>query len=126
MELIDSILLYREKKEDFIKKYIDKYQVITLRSNVVGINKCLKESYILLSYFDRLIEQYSLKKFVFDNADGPFVIYLCYKDDIYRIEVLDNYKQDILSTIKDSTYKIGAVGHDFLHYSILNKNGLII
>ena len=54
------------------------------------------------------------------------VPYLCYKDDIYRIEVLDNYKQDILSTIKDSTYKIGAVGHDFLHYSILNKNGIQI
>lgn len=84
MELIDSILLYREKKEDFIKKYIDKYQVITLRSNVVGINKCLKESYILLSYFDRLIEQYSLKKFVFDNADGPFVIYLCSKDECLK------------------------------------------
>ena len=54
------------------------------------------------------------------------VPYLCYKDDIYRIEVLDNYKQDVLNAVKDSVYKIGATGHDFLHYSILNKNGLQI
>ena len=54
------------------------------------------------------------------------VPYLCYKDDIYRIEVLDNYKQDILDTVKDSIYKVGASGNDFLHYSILNKNGIQI
>lgn len=54
------------------------------------------------------------------------VPYLCYKDDIYRIEVLDNYKQDILNNVKDSIYKVGATGHDFLHYSILNKNGIQI
>ena len=54
------------------------------------------------------------------------VPYLCYKDDIYRIEILDNYNQDILKTIKGSLYKVGAIGNDFLHYSILNKNGIQI
>lgn len=54
------------------------------------------------------------------------VPYLCYKDDIYRVEVLDNYKQDILQNIKGSLYKVGAIGNDFLHYSILNKNGIQI
>lgn len=52
------------------------------------------------------------------------VPYLCYKDDIYRVEVLDNYKEDILRSIKSSLYKCGAIGNDFLHYSILNKNGI--
>ncbi len=54
------------------------------------------------------------------------VPYLCYKDDIYRVEILDNYNQDILKTIKGSLYKVGAIGNDFLHYSILNKNGIQI
>lgn len=52
------------------------------------------------------------------------VPYLCYKDDIYRVEVLDNYKEDILRSIKTSLYKCGAIGNDFLHYSIINKNGI--
>ena len=54
------------------------------------------------------------------------VPYLCYKDDIYKVEILDNYNQDILKSIKDSVYKIGAIGNDFLHYSILDKNGVQI
>lgn len=52
--------------------------------------------------------------------------YLIYKDDIYRIEILDSYKIDILRTMNKSLYKIGAIGNDFLHYSILNKNGFQI
>ncbi len=54
------------------------------------------------------------------------VPYLTYKDDIYRIKVLDNYDQDILATIGNSLYKVGAIGNDFLHYSIINKNGFQI
>lgn len=52
--------------------------------------------------------------------------YLCYKDDIYKVEILDNYNQDKLRALGDSLYKVGAIGNDFLHYSILNKNGLQI
>ena len=54
------------------------------------------------------------------------VPYLCYKDDFYKIEILDNYKEDILRSIKGSLYNVGAIGNDFLHYSILNKNGFQI
>lgn len=54
------------------------------------------------------------------------VPYLCYKDDIYRVEILDNYSQDKLKCLNDSLYKVGAIGNDFLHYSILDKNGLQI
>lgn len=52
--------------------------------------------------------------------------YLCYKDDVYRIEVIDSYNQDILKCCGSSLYKVGAIGNDFLHYSILDKNGLQI
>lgn len=52
--------------------------------------------------------------------------YLCYKDDVYRIEVLDSYDGDILKACKGSLYKVGAIGNDFLHYSILDKNGIQI
>lgn len=52
--------------------------------------------------------------------------YLCYKDDIYRLEVLDNYNEDILLSLSNSLYKVGAIGNDFLNYSILDKNGLQI
>ena len=54
------------------------------------------------------------------------VPYLVYKDDIYRVEILDNYNKDILRSIKGSMYKVGAIGNDLLHYSILDKNGFQI
>lgn len=52
--------------------------------------------------------------------------YLCYSDDVYRIEILDSYNEDILRGLGDTIYKVGAIGNDFLHYSILNKNGVQI
>ena len=54
------------------------------------------------------------------------VPYLSYKDDVYKVEILDNYKTDVLQSIKGSLYKVGAIGNDFLHYSVLNKNGIQI
>ena len=54
------------------------------------------------------------------------VPYLCYKDDLYEVKILDNYSPDILKASKDSEYKVGTIGNDFLHYSILNKNGIQI
>lgn len=52
--------------------------------------------------------------------------YLCYKDDTYKIEIMDSYNNDIFVSLNNSLYKVGAIGNDFLHYSILNKNGLQI
>ena len=52
--------------------------------------------------------------------------YLSYRNEQYRIETLDNYNEDTYRVIGDSLYRIGAVGNDLLHYSILNKNGVQI
>ena len=54
------------------------------------------------------------------------VPYLSYIEDNYEIKILDNYNQDSFKTIKNSLYRVGSLGNDFLHYSILNKNGIQI
>ena len=51
------------------------------------------------------------------------VPYLSYRNENYKVKILDNYNQDILRSIDDSLYRVGALGNDFLHYSILDKNG---
>ena len=52
--------------------------------------------------------------------------YIEVKNEQYRIAVLDNYNQDIFTNIDNSLYRIGAIGNDLLHYSILDKNGVQI
>ncbi len=88
---INDILVEREKKYNLIKKYINDYQIITLKSNIVGSNKKLPEAYILLSIYDRLIPNNYFKKIVLDNSDGPMIIYLfaktkSLKEDMIQIE----------------------------------------
>lgn len=88
---INDILVCREEKSNLIKNYIPKYQVVTLKANIVGSNKNLKEAYILLSYFDLLIPNNYIKKEIIDNSDGPFIIYLfdnnkSMKDDMVLLE----------------------------------------
>ena len=51
MEVINNILQAREEKSNLIKQYINDYQIITLKANIVGENKNIREAYILLSYF---------------------------------------------------------------------------
>lgn len=101
MEVSNTILSFREKKDYFIKKYIDEYQVISLRANIVGNNKCIKESYILLSYFDKLIDKYSINKFVFNNDDGPCVIYLCSKDECLKDKMVVLEEENTLGRFVD-------------------------
>jgi hypothetical protein len=39
---------------------------------------------------------------------------------------MDGYDQDTYKYPTTSNYKIGSIGNDFLHYAILNKNGIVI
>ena len=77
---INQILVCRENKANLIKKYIKDYQVVTLKANIVGSNKNMKEAYILLSYFDKLILNTYVEKHILDDCDGPLIIYL-YKEE---------------------------------------------
>ncbi len=113
---IENVLSIMNFEGSILSKSLDK--------NI--INSICEDGYYEINDLNTRIDMLtSLYKNAFKRVTST-VPYLCYKDDIYRIEVLDNYKQDILRTVKDSLYKIGAVGHDFLHYSILNKNGIQI
>ena len=60
MEISNLILEDREKKNHIIKQYINDYQVITLKANIPGTNKQTKEAYILLNYFDKLLNEKKL------------------------------------------------------------------
>lgn len=88
MKTSDDILLCREKKHNFIKQYVLDHQVVTLKANIVGENKNMKEAYILLSYFDKLIPNTYITKYVMDDADGPLIIYLFSKEKNLKEEMV--------------------------------------
>ena len=49
--------------------------------------------------------------------------YISFKDNEYEVSVVDNYNQEIFKSFKNSIYKVGCLGNDFLHYVVLDKNG---
>lgn len=113
---IENILSILNFEGSILSKSLDK-QII---------NSVCEDGYYEVSDLNKRIDMLtSLYKNSFKRVTST-VPYLCYKDDIYRVEILDNYKQDILRTVEGSLYKVGAIGNDFLHYSILNKNGIQI
>lgn len=101
METNNNILIAREKKYQFIKQFITDYQVITLKANIVGDNKKIKEAYILLSYFDTKISKYCTSKYIFDDFDGPMIIYLCQKDKCLKETMVLYEENDELGRFVD-------------------------
>ena len=85
---INNILVCREKKANLIKSYTNDYQVVTLKANIVGENKNMKEAYILLSYFDKQIPNTYLKKEIHDDLDGPLVLYLFPNDKSLKEDMI--------------------------------------
>lgn len=90
--IADKILIDREKKDNLIKSYTDSYQVVSLKANIPGINKNIKEAFVIVSIFDKQILKYNpLKRMYFDSYDGPYIIYLFNKNknlkkDMIKIE----------------------------------------
>ena len=76
---INRILEDREKKDLLIKKYLEDYNVISLKANIVGIDKNVFESYFLISYFEKIIDKEIprfLKKERFETFDGSYILYI--------------------------------------------------
>lgn len=134
-----------DKIVSYIKKLdskIDEFSLIGIENILTLINfedntlgRAIDKRAIKAIYADGYYEVNDLNKrinILIDLFKGAYkkitstIPYLCYKDDIYKVEILDGYNQDILRSIDNSLYKVGAIGNDFLHYSILNKNGLQI
>jgi len=101
MELVNNILQAREEKSNLIKQYINDYQIITLKANIVGENKNIREAYILLSYFDKLISSYCIKKIIKESYDGPYIIYLCDKLKPLKNEMVLIEEQEELGRFVD-------------------------
>ena len=62
MDKCNKILQSREEKNLFIQKYVNDYQVISLKANIPGVDKNIKEAYILITYFDRILQKYDFEK----------------------------------------------------------------
>ena len=89
MEISKLILEDREKKNRYIHKYINDYQVITLKANIPGTNKQSNEAYLLLNYFDKLLFRKNLNVWeILDGADGPMYIYLTSKEQSLKKEMI--------------------------------------
>lgn len=101
MEMLEKVLNARENKKKIIESYLDKYQVITLKANIAGENKNTKEAYILLSYFDILINKFCIEKKIIDDYDGPMVLYLCSKDKLLKQEMINIEENNILGRFID-------------------------
>ena len=79
--IANKILSDREQKDNIIKRYTSLYQVVCLKANIPGINKNIKEAYLIVSIFDKKIMKYNpIKRIFFESNDGPYIIYLFNKD----------------------------------------------
>ena len=90
------------------------------------VEDVLKDGYYEINSFStrlKMLKDLYIASFKRITSSIPYV---SYKNENYRIEILDSYNQDSFKTIKDSLYRIGAIGNDLLHYSILNPNGIQI
>lgn len=107
--------------------------IIQYKNNIIGksINKDVVKSIWNDGCYeieDINIRMHNLLKLYQDGLKRikSTIPYLTCTIDDYKIEIGDNYNQDILRSLDNSVYKVGGIGNDFLHYSILDKNGLQI
>ena len=113
---IENVLSLESFKDNVLGRTLDKNVIKSICDNShyeeVNVNKRID---ILMNLYQESL-----------NKISSTVPYITYKEDEYEVKVMDSYNQDILKTFENSIYKVGAIGNDFLHYSILNKNGIVI
>ncbi len=113
---IENILTLLDFENDMVGKELDKevikgisddgvYEVLDLKTRVNMLIDLYKESFKRIS---------------------STVPYISMRYDEYKIFIADSYRHDTLRTMENSLYRIGAIGNDFFHYSILDKNGFQI
>ena len=87
--IANKILQDREKRNLLINQFINDYQVISLKANIPGNNKNIKEAYTLINIYDKILIKYKpIKKMFFQSFDGPYLIYLFSKDKNLKSEMI--------------------------------------
>lgn len=100
--IANKILADREKKDNIIKSYLNDYQVVTLKANIPGTNKNVKEAFIIIEIFDKIIKKYKpLKQSYFNSFDGPYIIYLFNKETNLKKQMIKIESQNKLSRLTD-------------------------
>ena len=118
--IANKILSDREKKDSIIKKYSDEYQVITLKANIPGSNKNIKEAYVLVNIFDKKISKYNpLKTMFYKSYDGPYFIYLFNKNKNLKNEMMKIESSNKLARLVDIDVYLDS-SHS-LNRSVLRK-----
>lgn len=97
-----------------LSKSIDSDIIKSLFDDDYYIDTDIKERLNNLEY----LYQESFKKV------SSTIPYIKIQDHNYEIEIIDNYNQEIFKSAYNTNYRIGSRGNDFLHYVILNKNGI--
>ena len=118
--IANKILFDREKKDSIIKKYSNEYQVVTLKANIPGSNKNIKEAYVLVNIFDKKISKYNpLQKMFYKSYDGPYFIYLFNKDKNLKKEMMKIESSNKLARLIDIDVYLDS-SHS-LNRSVLRK-----
>lgn len=100
--IANKILIDREKKDNLIKSYLSNYQVVTLKANIPGSHKNIKEAFVLVNIFDKIINKYTpLKRQYFNSFDGPYIIYLFNKEKSLKKQMIKIESQNKLSRLVD-------------------------
>ena len=102
VNIANKILKDREKKDSIIKKYVDSYQVVSLKANIPGNNKNIKEAYVLVNIFDKILIKYKpIKRLFYKSYDGPYFIYLFNKDKNLKKEMMKIESSNKLARLID-------------------------
>ena len=99
---ISDILSAREERINIIKKDIDKYQIVSVHANIVGIDKNIKEAYFLVNHFSKLINDLNpINQIINESNDGVYKLFYFSKDKNLKEECIKLEENDALGRFID-------------------------
>lgn len=120
MEISNKVLESRENKKKKIASLIDKYQIVTVHANIPGDNKNIKEAYLIVNHFSRLVLNLKPIKYEIEEGIDGITAYFyfdnneCLKEKCVNIEEsdplgrfvdIDVYYNDTTSVSRNSLRK---------------------
>lgn len=81
LKLAKQLLEDREKRKILINQLTKKYNVVCLKANIPGLYKNLCYAKLIISYFDKKLEETEyFNKYSYRSLDGPYILYTYDKD----------------------------------------------